>query len=110
MRIGGLILAAGEGRRFGGTKQIAELRGRPLLAYAVEAMPPCPPSAASWSCSATTPPRSAQRVDFHGTETVVCDGWHEGQAASLRVRDRGARRRHRGAWSRSATSRSSPPR
>ena len=35
--IGGLILAAGEGRRFGGTKQLAELRGRPLLEYALSA-------------------------------------------------------------------------
>ena len=30
--VGGLILAAGEGRRFGGTKQLADLDGRPLLA------------------------------------------------------------------------------
>ena len=38
MTIGGLILAAGEGRRFGGTKQLAELHGRPLLEHALEAM------------------------------------------------------------------------
>ena len=38
MTVGGLILAAGEGRRFGATKQLAELRGRPLLEYALEAM------------------------------------------------------------------------
>ena len=38
MTVGGLILAAGEGRRFGATKQLAELRGRPLLEYAVESM------------------------------------------------------------------------
>ena len=30
-----LVLAAGEGRRFGGPKQLAPLRGRPLLAHAV---------------------------------------------------------------------------
>ena len=29
MKLGGLVLAAGEGRRFGGTKQLAPLRGRP---------------------------------------------------------------------------------
>ena len=34
----GLILAAGAGSRFGGTKQLADLRGRPLLEYAIEAM------------------------------------------------------------------------
>src|SRR4029450_11407619 len=36
--VGGLILAAGEGRRFGGTKQLAELEGRPLLEHALTAM------------------------------------------------------------------------
>jgi len=34
----GLILAAGAGTRFGGTKQLADLRGRPLLEHALEAM------------------------------------------------------------------------
>ena len=36
--IGGIVLAAGGGSRFGATKQLAQLRGRPLLSYAVEAM------------------------------------------------------------------------
>ena len=36
--IGGLVLAAGEGRRFGGPKQLAELDGVPLLQHAVDAM------------------------------------------------------------------------
>jgi CTP:molybdopterin cytidylyltransferase MocA len=84
VRIGGLILAAGEGRRFGGTKQLAELRGRPLLTYAVEAMLSVP---AVWPVVIVLGHDAAairERVDFGGTETVVCDGWSEGQAASLR--------------------------
>lgn len=84
MRIGGLILAAGEGRRFGGTKQIAELRGRPLLTYAVEAMLSVP---AVWPAVVVLGHDAAairERVDLGGTETVVCEGWREGQAASLR--------------------------
>jgi molybdenum cofactor cytidylyltransferase len=36
--VGGIVLAAGGGSRFGATKQLAELRGRPLLSYAVESM------------------------------------------------------------------------
>ena len=36
--IGGIILAAGEGRRFGGAKQLAPLNGRPLIEHALEAM------------------------------------------------------------------------
>jgi molybdenum cofactor cytidylyltransferase len=35
--ISALVLAAGEGTRFGGTKQLEMLRGRPLVQYAVDA-------------------------------------------------------------------------
>ena len=39
MNVAGLVLAAGAGTRFGAqTKQLAELRGKPLLQYAVDAM------------------------------------------------------------------------
>jgi CTP:molybdopterin cytidylyltransferase MocA len=84
VRVGGLILAAGEGRRFGGTKQIAELRGRPLLTYAVEAMLSVP---AVWPVVVVLGHDAGairERMDFGGTTTVVCEGWREGQAASLR--------------------------
>jgi CTP:molybdopterin cytidylyltransferase MocA len=82
--IGGLILAAGEGRRFGGTKQIAELRGRPLLTYAVEAMLGVPAIAPVIVVLGHDAAAIRERVDLAGTEAVVCDAWHEGQAASLR--------------------------
>lgn len=36
--ISGIVLAAGEGRRFGGTKQLAQLRGAPLVLHAVGAL------------------------------------------------------------------------
>lgn len=36
--ISGLVLAAGEGHRFGGTKQLAVVRGLPLVLHAVEAL------------------------------------------------------------------------
>ncbi len=35
--ISAIVLAAGEGRRFGGTKQLERLRGKPLVQYAVDA-------------------------------------------------------------------------
>ena len=84
MRIGGLILAAGEGRRFGGTKQIAELRGRALLSYAVDAMLSVPAIEPVVVVLGHDAAAIRERVDFTAAETVVCDGWREGQAASLR--------------------------
>jgi molybdenum cofactor cytidylyltransferase len=36
--ISGIVLAAGEGRRFGATKQVVPYRGRPLAQYAVDAL------------------------------------------------------------------------
>jgi molybdenum cofactor cytidylyltransferase len=36
--ISGVVLAAGEGRRFGGTKQLAQVDGRPLVLHAVDAL------------------------------------------------------------------------
>ncbi|HEY7074908.1 MAG TPA: nucleotidyltransferase family protein [Solirubrobacteraceae bacterium] len=81
MRVGGLVLAAGEGRRFGGTKQLAELRGRPLLEHALLAVAALSPRVVVLGHEADAI-RAA--VDLHGAWPVVCDGWREGQAASLR--------------------------
>ncbi|MGH2946271.1 MAG: nucleotidyltransferase family protein [Solirubrobacteraceae bacterium] len=82
--IGGLVLAAGEGRRFGGTKQLAELRGRPLLEYAVESMLAVP---AIWPVVVVLghdAERIRPAVAFGDARTVVCEDWSEGQSASLR--------------------------
>jgi molybdenum cofactor cytidylyltransferase len=79
--IGGLILAAGEGRRFGGTKQLAELRGRPLLEHALVAMRSVSPRVVVLGHAAD---EILARVDLQGASPVVCQEWAEGQAASLR--------------------------
>jgi molybdenum cofactor cytidylyltransferase len=82
--IGGLVLAAGAGRRFGGTKQLAELDGRPLLSYAVEAMLAVP---AVWPVVVVLghdAERIRARIGFGDATTVVCDDWAEGSSASLR--------------------------
>jgi molybdenum cofactor cytidylyltransferase len=79
--IGGLILAAGEGRRFGGTKHLAQLRGRPLLEHALAAMTAVSPRVVVLGHAAG---EIVARVDLHGADPVVCEEWREGQAASLR--------------------------
>jgi CTP:molybdopterin cytidylyltransferase MocA len=81
VRIGALVLAAGEGRRFGGTKQLADLDGRPLLEYALEAVTAISPRVVALGHAAD---EILARVDLQGAEPVVCDRWHEGQSASLR--------------------------
>ena len=40
MRIAGLLLAAGGGRRFGGCKQLAPVDGKPLVRHGLEALAP----------------------------------------------------------------------
>jgi CTP:molybdopterin cytidylyltransferase MocA len=79
---GGLILAAGEGRRFGGTKQLAELEGRPLLEHAMEAMTGVTPRVVVLGHAAD---KIRRGVNMHGASVVECEDWDEGQAASLRA-------------------------
>jgi molybdenum cofactor cytidylyltransferase len=78
---GALVLAAGEGRRFGGTKQLAELDGRPLLEHALAAVTGVSPRVVVLGHAAD---EIRAGVDLHGAEPVVCARWQEGQSASLR--------------------------
>jgi molybdenum cofactor cytidylyltransferase len=80
--IGGLILAAGKGSRFGGRKQLAHLHGRPLLEHAVRAMTASPVGRVVVVLGSGADDVIAQ-VDLHGAEPVVCERWEEGQSASL---------------------------
>lgn len=81
MTAAALVLAAGEGRRFGGTKQLAELDGRPLLEHALAAVAALSPRVVVLGHAAD---EIRARVDLHGAEPVICPDWREGQAASLR--------------------------
>ena len=80
----GLILAAGAGRRFGGTKQLAELRGRPLLEYAIESMLAVEVLDPVIVVLGHAADRILDTVDFGDAEVVICAEWERGQAASLR--------------------------
>jgi len=80
----GLILAAGAGTRFGGTKQLASLHGRPLLEHAIDAM-----LGAGLDHVVVVLGHEAQRirtsVNFGTAEIVIASEWATGQAASLRA-------------------------
>jgi CTP:molybdopterin cytidylyltransferase MocA len=80
--IGGLVLAAGAGTRFGGRKQLAELDGSPLLEHALRAMTAAPVGRVVVVLGALVEEVIAT-VDLHGAEPCPCERWDEGQAASL---------------------------
>jgi CTP:molybdopterin cytidylyltransferase MocA len=80
--IGGIVLAAGAGTRFGGGKQLAWLDGRPLLEHAVRAMTSAPVGRVVVVLGAEAEHVLAL-VDLHGAEPVVCGRWSKGQSASL---------------------------
>jgi CTP:molybdopterin cytidylyltransferase MocA len=83
--IGGIVLAAGEGRRFGGPKQLARLRDRPLLEYAIEAQSRVPAIERIVVVLGAYAERVRRDLDFLDAEPLVCEQWAEGQAASLRA-------------------------
>ncbi len=80
--IGGIVLAAGAGIRFGGAKQLADLDGRPLVEHAIRAMRAAPVARVVAVLGAAAEQVMAA-VDPHGAEFAVCDRWDEGQSASL---------------------------
>jgi molybdenum cofactor cytidylyltransferase len=82
--IAGLVLAAGEGRRFGGCKQLAPFRGRPLLEHALAAMGRAPLDRVVLVLGAHAE-RILASIDLHGADPIVCGKWREGQSASLRA-------------------------
>jgi CTP:molybdopterin cytidylyltransferase MocA len=82
MNVAGIVLAAGEGRRFGGPKQLAELDGRPLLGHAVQTLREvCDRVVVVLGARAEEVRRG---VPLDGVEVVVCADWEEGTFASLR--------------------------
>jgi molybdenum cofactor cytidylyltransferase len=82
----GLILAAGEGRRFApdASKLLAELGGRPLLEHAVSAMCAVAELDRVVVVLGARADELLARVRFGRGEPVVCPEWEQGLAASLR--------------------------
>lgn len=83
----GLILAAGAGTRFGERpKQLAPLRGRPLLQWAVDAQCAVPDDVVGSIVVVlgARAPEVRGAIKFGRAEAVVCEDWERGQSASLR--------------------------
>jgi len=83
--IGGIVLAAGEGKRFGGVKQVARLDGRPLLEHAVRAMLAVPSISPVVVVLGAHAEAVRAEVALDGADVVVCDRWADGQSASLQA-------------------------
>jgi molybdenum cofactor cytidylyltransferase/nicotine blue oxidoreductase len=81
----GLILAAGEGTRFGEeSKLLADLEGRPLLEHAIRAQSAVPELERIVVVLGAHAAGVLAAVDFGQAEPLICEDWREGQAASLR--------------------------
>jgi molybdenum cofactor cytidylyltransferase len=80
--IGGIVLAAGAGTRFGGAKQLALLDDRPILEHVLVALAAVPlrPVVVVLGAEAEN---VLATVDLGDSRAVVCERWREGQSASL---------------------------
>jgi molybdenum cofactor cytidylyltransferase len=83
--IAGLVLAAGDGTRWGpGSKQLAPLWGRPLLEHAVAAACAVPELERVVVVLGADARSIRERVTWRRAEVCACDDWELGQSASLR--------------------------
>jgi molybdenum cofactor cytidylyltransferase len=80
-----VVLAAGEGRRFGGGKLLAELDGKPLLEHALGAMLAVPAIDRVVAVLGAGADEIRTAVDLDGIDLVLCADWEEGISASLRA-------------------------
>jgi molybdenum cofactor cytidylyltransferase len=83
--LAGLILAAGESRRFGPQpKLLAKLEGRPLLEHAIRAQCATPQLARVVVVLGAHAAEISAAIDFERAEPVIFEQWRQGQAGSLR--------------------------
>ena len=86
MKTAALILAAGESKRFGGPKQLADWGGRPLLEHVVDQVGGWPQVDEIYAVLGANAGRIMERVDLSSAAAVVENReWREGIASSLRA-------------------------
>lgn len=81
--IAGLVLAAGEGSRFGGPKQLAEFGGRPLLEHPLAALGAARLLDRRFLVVGAHRDEVLAGVELHGFEPVACADWRRGLSRSL---------------------------
>lgn len=84
-RSAAVILAAGESRRFGAVKQLAELDGRPLLQHVIDAVTAVPDLDPVVVVLGAHHEEILAAIDPGRASVALCLGWEEGLAASLRA-------------------------
>lgn len=85
MKTAALILAAGESRRFGEPKQLADWRGRPLLEYVAGRAAEWPQVDEVYAVLGANAEQIMERVDLSGVTVIENLDWREGIASSLRA-------------------------
>lgn len=88
-----VVLAAGEGRRYGGPKQLAELAGRPLLEHVLAAGRAARGVDALLVVVGARADVVTAGARLDGVDVVRCPDWQEGMSASLRAGLRAAQAR-----------------
>jgi CTP:molybdopterin cytidylyltransferase MocA len=82
--IAAVVLAAGEGRRYGGLKQLHPIEGVPMLSRVLATVERSGISERVVVLGARAGDVLAA-VDLHGARPVICEAWPDGQAASLQT-------------------------
>jgi CTP:molybdopterin cytidylyltransferase MocA len=82
---GAVVLAAGAATRFGGLKQLAQVRGRPLLEHALTAARGAAGIERFVVVLGAHTDEVRAGVDLEDFEVIECADWEEGIAASLRA-------------------------
>lgn len=85
MKTAALILAAGESRRFGEPKQLADWGGRPLLEYVAGRTAEWPQVDEVYAVLGAEAEQIMEQADLPGVTVVENLDWREGIASSLRA-------------------------
>jgi nicotine blue oxidoreductase len=84
MTVAALVLAAGESKRFGSSKQLADWLGVPLLQHVLSEVRTWPVDSI-YVVLGSNLDEIVESVDFEGMVLIENPGWEEGMGSSVRV-------------------------